>query len=166
MYMDEGLDTGDVLLQKRITIAADETGGALHDRLAEVAPAALDEALSALRDGTAPRIPQDSSLATYAPKLEREHGRLEWGEPVTFLERKVRAFNPWPGTFTVLRDEAGRERKLKIFRAHVASGQSDSPLSFPARDGVLALDEVQAEGKRRMSATEFLRGYHAPVRLA
>src|SRR3954452_19262186 len=80
MYMDEGLDTGDVLLQKRIEIQPDETGGSLHDRLAEIAPPALDEALAALRDGTAPPIPQDSSLATYASKLEREDGRIDWND--------------------------------------------------------------------------------------
>src|SRR4051812_17335955 len=80
MYMDEGLDTGDVLLQKRIQIADDETGGTLHDRLAEIAPAALDEALAALQGGTAPRVPQDSSVATYAAKLEREDGRLDASE--------------------------------------------------------------------------------------
>lgn len=166
MYMDEGLDTGDVLLQKRIGIAADETGGSLHDRLAEIAPAALEEALTGLMDGTAPRAPQDSSRATYAGKLEREDGRLNWTEPAALLERKVRAFDPWPGAFTVLRDDAGHERKLKIYRAHVDAGETQSPLSFRAGDGFLALDEVQLEGKRRMKATEFLRGYPGPIRLA
>jgi methionyl-tRNA formyltransferase len=166
MYMDEGLDTGDVLLQKRIEIASGETGGSLHDRLAEIAPAALAEALTTLRDGMAPRLPQDSSLATYAAKLEREDGRLNWSEPAALLERKVRAFDPWPGAFTTLRDDAGRERKLKIFRAHVERAAAGGPLSFPARDGVLALDEVQLEGKRRMAAAEFLRGYPGPIRLA
>jgi methionyl-tRNA formyltransferase len=166
MYMDEGLDTGDVLLEKRIDIAPDETGGSLHDRLAEIAPAALDEALAALRGGRAPRIPQESSLATYAAKLEREDGRLNWSHPAALLERKIRAFDPWPGAFAVLRDDAGRERKLKIFRAHVEGDGAPAPLSFPAGDGLLTLDEVQLEGKRRMSAAEFLRGYHAPVRLA
>jgi methionyl-tRNA formyltransferase len=166
MYMDEGLDTGDVLLQKRIEIAQNETGGSLHDRLAEIAPAALEEALVALRDGTAPRVPQDSSLATYAAKLEREDGRLDWGEPATLLERKVRAFDPWPGAFTVLRDDGGTERKLKIFRAHAVREESAEALVFPTAEGALALDEVQLEGKRRMSAMEFLRGFHGPVRLA
>jgi len=165
MHMDEGLDTGDVLLEKRIEIMPHETGGSLHNRLAEIAPAALGEALGALRDGTAPRIPQDSSRATHAGKLEREDGRLNWDEPAALLERKIRAFDPWPGAFALLRDEAGRERKLKIFRAHVESG-AGRPLSFPAGDGILALDEVQLEGKRRMSAEEFLRGYHDKVQLA
>src|SRR5256714_1041792 len=113
MYMDEGLDTGDVLLQKRIEIAPDETGGSLHDRLAEVASAALKEALNQLESGTAPRTPQDSSAATYAAKLEREHGRIDWNEPAALIERKIRAFDPWPGAFAILRSETGPERKLK-----------------------------------------------------
>jgi methionyl-tRNA formyltransferase len=165
MYMDEGLDTGDVLLQKRIEIAPDETGGSLHDRLAQIAPVALNAALDQLQNGKAPRVPQDSSTATYAPKLEREHGRIDWNESATVIERKIRAFNPWPGAFTILRDEAGRERKLKIFRAHIAGESAGESLSFQAKDAVLVLDEVQLEGKRRMSGVEFLRGYHGPLRL-
>ena len=165
MYMDEGLDTGDVLLQKRIEIAPDETGGSLHDRLAAIAPGALEEALATLR-GAAPRIPQDPSLATYAAKLEREDGRISWTEPAALLERKIRAFDPWPGAFAVLRDDAGRERKLKVFRAHIENAGAGTGLAFPAGDAVLALDEVQLEGKRRMTAAEFLRGYPGEVRLA
>jgi methionyl-tRNA formyltransferase len=165
MYMDEGLDTGDVLLQKRIEIASDETGGSLHYRLAAIAPAALSEALSLLQDGTAPRIPQDPSLATYATKLEREDGRLDWSEPAELIERKIRAFDPWPGAFTVLRGDAGRERKLKVFRATIVNDASQDLLAFAAKDGVLALREVQLEGKRRMSAAEFKRGYQGAIRL-
>ncbi|MGB8804877.1 MAG: methionyl-tRNA formyltransferase, partial [Chthoniobacterales bacterium] len=80
MYMDEGLDTGDILLEKKIGIARTETGGSLHDRLAEIAPEALREAISLLAKGEAPRTSQESELATYAPKLEREHGRIDWTE--------------------------------------------------------------------------------------
>jgi methionyl-tRNA formyltransferase len=166
MYMDEGLDTGDVLLEKRILIADNETGGSLHDRLAETAPAALEEALAALGAGTAPRTPQESELATYAAKLEREDGRLDWNESAALLERKIRAFDPWPGAFTVLRDDAGRERKLKIFRSRIVSDPALAPLAFRAKDSALALDAVQLEGKRRMSAAEFVRGYPGELRLA
>ena len=121
MYMSEGLDTGDILLQSRLEIAADETGGSLHDRLAQIAPDALHEALGQLQRGSAPRIPQDASLATYAPKLGREDGRIDWTESAALLERKIRAFNPWPGAFTLLRDAAGRDRKFKIFSARVVA---------------------------------------------
>jgi methionyl-tRNA formyltransferase len=168
MYMDEGLDTGDVMLQTRIEIAPNETGGSLHDRLAEIAPGALEEALGQLQAGTAPRIPQDSSAATYAPKLEREHGRIDWTEPAALIERKVRAFTPWPGAFAILRDAAGRERKLKVHHASMVPAESRDleKLVIAAKDGAVRLEEVQLEGKRRMSATEFLRGYNVPLRLA
>lgn len=158
MYMDEGLDTGDVLLQTRLGIAADETGGSLHDRLAQIAPDALSDALAQLQAGTAPRVPQDPAAATYAPKLQREHGRLDWNEPAALIERKIRAFNPWPGAFALL---AGAERKLKIHRASLLTEGSDdlAKLQVAAKDGVIKLEEVQLEGKRRMSAAEFLRGH-------
>jgi methionyl-tRNA formyltransferase len=167
MYMDEGLDTGDVMLQTRIEIAPDETGGSLHDHLAEIAPGALEEALARLQAGTAARIPQDSSAATYAPKLEREHGRIDWTEPAELIERKIRAFDPWPGAFSLLRDDAGRERKLKVHRAGVVDSCSTDPakMVIPVKGGAIRLEEVQLEGKRRMSVAEFLRGYNAPVRL-
>ena len=175
MYMDEGLDTGDVLLQTWLEIAADETGGSLHDRLALIAPDALHEALGQLQRGIAARIRQDPSAATYAPKLEREHGRIDWTEPAALLERKIRAYDPWPGAFTTLREKTGGERKLKIFSARVVEAAnrapgdivpSDSSMVIGATEGALSLGEVQLEGKRRMSAAEFLRGYPAPLCIA
>jgi methionyl-tRNA formyltransferase len=175
MYMSEGLDTGDILLHARLEIAADETGGSLHDRLAQLAPDALHDALGQLQRGSAPRIPQDASKATYAPKLEREHGRIDWTESAALLERKIRAFNPWPGAFTLLRDAAGRDRKLKVFSATVVPSRQAAPgeilqshgaIAITAGDGALSLGEVQLEGKRRMSAGEFLRGHSAPLRVA
>lgn len=174
MYVDEGLDTGDVLLQSVLEIARDETGGSLHDRLAQIAPAALEKALTYFQKGNAPRIPQDSSLATYAPKLQRDDGRIDWTESAALIERKIRAFDPWPGAFTMLRNEAGRERKLKIFRAKViestkaAPGEilrSDGSILIAANEGALSLGELQLEGKRRMSAAEFLRGHTGPLQI-
>lgn len=167
MYMDEGLDTGDVMLQERFEIAPDETGGSLHDRLAEIAPTALEKAFRHLQAGTAPRTPQDGSAATYAPKLEREDGRIDWTAPAALIERKIRAFDPWPGAFALLRDETGRDRKLKIFRATVVDSCSADPANLVVltKQGALKLEEVQVEGKRRMSAAEFLRGYNMPLRI-
>jgi methionyl-tRNA formyltransferase len=162
MYMDEGLDTGDILLEKKIEIAPTETGGSLHDRLAEIAPESLREAILLLAKGDAPRTAQESQLATYAPKLEREHGRIDWTEPAAVIERKIRAFNPWPGAFMEL-----DKRKLKIFRATIVhrSGKqgeilaAEKELIVAAGKDALSLDQVQLEGKRRMSAADFLRGH-------
>ena len=162
MYMDEGLDTGDILLTRTLPIVADETGGALHDRLAKISPAALEDALHLLATGSAPRVPQNAAEATYAPKLEREHGLIDWREPANLIERKIRAFNPWPGAYTVLRDDTGRDRKLKVHRAAIeaseTSASSRDAIRIPAADRALLLLDVQLEGKKRMTAGELMRG--------
>ncbi len=121
MYMDEGLDTGDALLEKRFALAPDETGGSLHDRLAEMAPERLSEALDVLASGNAPRRPQDPALATHAPKLDRQSGRIDWTLDAAFLARLVRAMNPWPGAFTTLPVD-GRTLSLKIHAATAVPG--------------------------------------------
>ncbi|MEP6937870.1 MAG: methionyl-tRNA formyltransferase [Chthoniobacterales bacterium] len=175
MYMNEGLDTGDILLQRTIDLTPEETGGSLHDRLGKIAPAALLDALQLLAAGNAPRVSQKESEATYAPKLEREHGRIDWREPAELIARKIRAFDPWPGSFTAVRDARGREHKLKIFRAKVRPNATTRPgeiighegeaLVVPTSDGALSLEELQLEGARRMTAGELLRG-HAWLRSA
>jgi methionyl-tRNA formyltransferase len=165
MYMDEGLDTGAILLQRTIDILAADTGGSLHDRLAEIAPEALFESLELLVQGAAPRIPQDNALATAAPKLSREHGKIDWSEPAAVIERKIRAFNPWPGAFMTV--STNGTRKLKIFSAEVVDFQgrpgeilrNQDELVVAAGKAALSLREVQIEGKRRMSAAELLHGH-------
>lgn len=167
MYMNEGLDTGDILLQRRIEIQSKETGGSLHDRLAQIAPEALLESLGLLAAGDAARISQDNTQATYAPKLKREHGQINWSEPAEAIERKIRAFNPWPGAFMKLNDQ-----NLKIFSASVVglngnAGEillSEKELIIAAGKDAVSLSEVQLEGKRRMSVAEFLRGHASVVR--
>jgi methionyl-tRNA formyltransferase len=162
MYMDEGLDTGEILLRLKIDILSTDTGRSLQDRLAKIAPDALLDALRLLTKGSAPRIPQDNSLATYAPKLKREDGKIDWSEPAETIERKIRAFNPWPGVYMELDG-----RKLKIFSASIVnlsgkSGEilrSTKELVIAASRQALSLGEVQLEGKRRISASEFVRGY-------
>jgi methionyl-tRNA formyltransferase len=179
MYMDEGLDTGDILLQHRIDIRSSDTGGSLHERLAQIAPDALLHSLRLFGEGSAPRIPQDNSLATYASKLKREDGRIDWSEPAQTIERKIRAFNPWPGAFMELAPRwldsgAAGGRNLKIFSASVEdlSGEpgeilrSEDELVIAASKGALSLSEVQLEGKRPMRASEFLRGHAAMFRAA
>jgi methionyl-tRNA formyltransferase len=161
MYMDEGLDTGDILLQRKIDVLPTDIGASLHDRLAAVAPDALMESLGLMASRNAPRIPQENAAATYAPKLNRESGRVNWSEPADVIERKIRAYHPWPGAFT---DFASR--KMKIFSATVVDlrGQpgeilrKDKDLVVGTADRALSITEVQLEGKRRMSAAEFLRG--------
>jgi len=168
MYMDPGLDTGDILLIERIPIRRHETGGSLHDRLAAATPAALAEAISLLEAGAAPRVPQDNGLATYARKLEREHGQIHWDLPSWDVARHIRAMNPWPGAFTFLTDKDGAPRKIKVFTVAQNSRRSGQPghvlrtdkrgIHVACGTGSLLLLEIQAEGKRRMSARDFLIG--------
>jgi methionyl-tRNA formyltransferase len=161
MFMDEGLDTGEILLQRKIDISPSETGATLHDRLAQIAPEALLESLRLLAAGNAPRVPQESSLVTSAPKLNREDGRINWNETAEAIDRKIRAYNPWPGAFTDFNN-----RKLKVFSTSVVdlSGKpgtilrKEQELVIATADRALSLGEVQLEGKKRMSAAEFLRG--------
>lgn len=175
MYMAEGLDAGDVLLEKRLLLRRRETGGSLHDRLALLAPEALGEALTLLREGRAPRIPQDEGYVTYTGKLTREHGLISW-ESAAAVDRRVRAMNPWPGAYTLLPAEGGHpERKVKVYS--VIQSRSDSGGALPgtvlaaetrgvlvaAGTGSVWLTEVQMEGKRRLRAAEFLRGTPVPL---
>jgi methionyl-tRNA formyltransferase len=168
MYMDEGLDTGDILLQRKIEILPTDIGASLHDRLAEVAPAALLEALRLLATGNASRIKQNSELATLAPKLSRNDGKIDWSQSAEVIERKIRAYNKWPGAFAIVREKDGRESKLKVFAAGIVDqeGRPGEVLSadnrgliVATRRKALSLDKVQLEGKWPMSSHDFIRGH-------
>jgi len=165
MHVAPELDAGDIILAKPLPILSDETGGTLHDRLAELAPEALAEALDRIEAGTAERISQDASRATSLGKLEREDGALDWSLAAADLERWIRAFDPWPGTYA-----AYGGLKLKIFppvRIEDGSGEPGTVLEA-SRDrlvvacgqGALALSAVQAEGRKRMEVRAFLAGQH------
>jgi methionyl-tRNA formyltransferase len=173
MYMAEGLDTGAILLTRSIAIRRRETGGSLHDRLAALGPEALSSAFELILAGKAPRIPQDESHATYAAKLERESGRINWSLDCWQLDRLVRAMNPWPGAFTLVRNAENVAKKLKVHGAlpvHRVSGEAGAVQRIGSRGvlvacggGGLLLREVQLEGKRRMGGAQFVRGFALPV---
>ncbi|MEI7912040.1 MAG: methionyl-tRNA formyltransferase [Verrucomicrobiota bacterium] len=166
MHVIRQLDAGDVIWAKAIPIGAAETGGGLHDRLADLAAEVLEETLQQLGSGTATRTVQNPDLASYAPKLEREDGRMDWDQDAMALERRIRAYDPWPGTFTVV-GEAGQPKRLKIFPpvevcdSGLRPGEmstADGTLRVGCGTGSLRLHQVQPEGSRRMSATDYLRG--------
>ena len=134
------------------------------------------EALDLLAAGNAPRLPQDNALATYAPKLERQSGLIDWTTPgADGIERLVYGMNPWPGAFTWLPGEAGGARRmLKVFKAFAflrpTNGKPGEVIKttrfgpvVATGKGWLVLTEVQLEGKRRMRAADFLRGHPLPV---
>lgn len=169
MHVVKALDAGDIIEVQLLPISREETGESLHDRLAESGPASLTSALTQLEAGTATRLPQEEEKMTYAPKLEREHGRIDWSRPAEELERLIRAYHTWPGTFTTFVDGKGKERRLKVFPQVEVVARSGVPgeiLVDEGRDGLLvacganalALGGVQPEGSKRMSSAEFSRG--------
>jgi methionyl-tRNA formyltransferase len=166
MHVIAKLDAGDVIHAKALEISPDETGGSLHDRLAELAPEVLEETLAMLAAGSAGRVPQDEALATYVPKLERSDGKIDWLLPAAAVARRIRAYEPWPGSFTLV-DEGGAPKRLKLFPpvtvAELALAPrevraGDGELWIGCGDGALGLREVQPDGSRRMSVADYLRG--------
>nr|MBQ6241804.1 methionyl-tRNA formyltransferase [Lachnospiraceae bacterium] len=172
MQMDAGLDTGDIRLQEALAIEPDDTGGTLTDKLAALGGGLIVRALAQLEAGTLPRRPQEGE-STYAGLIRKEAGLLDFSRPAAELERRIRAFDPWPGTHTFRNG-----RRLKIGRAAVvteagtAEGSAE-PLPAPGTitavsqngidvqtgDGVLRLLTLQPEGKKMMPADAYLRGY-------
>jgi methionyl-tRNA formyltransferase len=168
MQMDEGLDTGDLLLARTLAIGAEETAQALAPRLAMLGGQAIVEALPQLAAGALVPVRQAPGEVTLAPILAKEHGRLDFTRPAAELACRVRGFTPWPGTHTSL---AGRV--LKVHRAAPAAGgpEPGAPGTATVVDGslrvacgggtALELLEVQPEGKRRMAARDFVNGLPA-----
>ncbi len=157
------LDAGDIISAQRIPIGKNETAGELHDRLADLGPTALAEALDMLAVNPKAGIPQNEAEVTYSPKLQREQGRLNFSKPAADLERLIRAYHPWPGTFTEV-PVKGKTKRLKIFPpveiAHhpLAPGElavHEGQLLIGCSDGALALSQVQPEGSKAMPATAF-----------
>lgn len=166
MHVVRKLDAGDVICAAAIPIAGDETGGSLHDRLAGLAPEVMADALRSLADGSATRTPQDEARVSYIPKLERDDGEIDWSRGTAAVERRIRAYDPWPGTFFRI-DEAGKPRRIKVFPPVVvvpeplAAGEiafRDGALLVGCGDGALRLESVQPEGARRMSGADYARG--------
>ncbi len=169
MQMDEGLDTGPMLLQERTAIDPAETGASLHDRLSAMGAKAIVAALDGLAAGRLPATPQPADGVTYAAKLSREEARLDWRKPADALERQVRAFDPWPGAWFEVPGDSGPER-VRVLTARLdggARGQAGwvapGTLSVSCGDGrALELVTVQRAGRKAMVANDFLRGFPLP----
>jgi methionyl-tRNA formyltransferase len=165
MRMDEGLDTGPILLMERVPITPDTTAGTLHDALAEVGARLAVEGLAGLAEGRIVPRPQPTEGATYAAKLEREESRLDWRLPAADLERRVRAFQPSPGAWC---EVAGSRVKVLAARVLPGAGQPpgtvvDDALTVACGEGALRLERVQREGKAPAEAAAFLRGFAVPA---
>lgn len=165
MQMDEGLDTGDMLMKTEIVLDEKETGGSLHDKLARAGAELCVQTLEALKDGTAVREPQGESTTEYARMLDKGMGRIDWSKDAKSVECLIRGLNPWPSAYT-----EWNGRTMKIWEADVADideGREPGTVIRVERDGFcvqtgrgsLKVRSLQIPGKKRMDAGAFLRGY-------
>jgi len=168
MKMDEGLDTGDILLAQEVSIGDEDTAQSLHDRLAQVGSSLIVKALDQLDGGVLRPIPQDHREASYAPPLKKEDGLIDWSQDARDIFNRIRGFNPWPGAFTFLKGS-----RLKIFSGeivHEEVGERVGKVVQSGSEGVkvatgkgsLLIKEVQLEGRKRMPVHEFLIGNEIP----
>jgi methionyl-tRNA formyltransferase len=168
MLMDEGLDTGDILLSSKLKIASDDTSDTLHGRLADLGADLLIQTLNAYETGDIHPMPQDHTQATYAPILKKNDGRMNWKLPAESLETFIRGMTPWPGAFSF-----HEKKRLKFFKAKaIAMNTKASPgtviKGFPDElwistgKGVLSIIELQGESGKRLLVKNFLRGYKLP----
>ena len=169
MLMDPGMDTGPILLTERTEITEEDTSGSLHDRLSRIGASLLLRTLEGLEMNTLTPQPQDHSQATYAPKIEKEEAGIRWDSPARQVFNLIRAFDPWPGAFTLWSG-----RMLKLFRPCLVEGEvKESPgtilqasgegLDIAASGGHLLIREAQLESRPRMRVGEFLRGHPLPI---
>jgi methionyl-tRNA formyltransferase len=163
MHMVKEMDAGDIIARISIPILDDDTGGNLHDKLAQVAPLVLEQAMPSLLSGSAERTAQDLEQVSHVGKITREHGRIDWKHSATEIERLIRAMDPWPGTYS----QTNYGQRVKIFPAcRVHDGQLpqgvlatiNGGLCVGTGQGLLSLAEVQPEGGKRMSAIAYARG--------
>lgn len=164
MYMDEHMDTGDIILQRAQLIHADDTSATLHDRLAKLGAVLLEETVTLIAESKAPRARQDEAKATYAKKIAKEDGRIDWTKPAVEIERQIRAFDPWPGSHTHMGDLL-----LKIWKAEIIGGATGQPgevltdFIVVTGQGGLRILELQPANSKRMAAEAFLRGHKIEV---
>jgi methionyl-tRNA formyltransferase len=161
MKMDAGLDTGPILTQSAISLAPDETGQSLHDKLSTLGGELLIETLPGYLDGSIIPQPQDDSQATYAPTIKKEEGHLDWKQPAIMIERLVRAFRPWPGTYTLWNGQ-----QLKIHSGAAGAGQTEpgrviehqGQIGIGTGVGLFYPHHVQLAGKNILTISEFAKG--------
>jgi methionyl-tRNA formyltransferase len=164
MRIDAGLDTGDILMQREMAIGAEDTAETLGPRLALMGSALMVETLGGLESGEARAVAQDDARATLAPILRKEDGRMDFARTAQNLSDRLRGFQPWPGAFTSFKGKTLSVHRARVVDAQVAAGEilvEGGRLMVGCGDGASALEllEVQMEGKRRMTALEFINGY-------
>ncbi|HEX6113730.1 MAG TPA: methionyl-tRNA formyltransferase [Geminicoccaceae bacterium] len=163
IQMEPSLDTGPILAMERVPITDETTAASLHDALAALAATMIGPAVDDLARGRARPRPQPDEGVTYAPKVDKAEARLDWSRPAAFLERQLRALNPWPGCWTEVDGE-----RLLVLEGELAAGVGapgevlDDRMTIACGDGAVRLTQVQRAGGRPMSAEAFLRGFRLP----
>lgn len=162
MHMDEGLDTGDMIISGTFPITGQDTGQTIYDKMAEQGGELIVKTLKKLQsDGHLDSTPQPTEGVIYAHKLEKKEGALDWSQSAEALERKIRAFTPWPGTWFDYKGE-----RFKVLKAHIADGKGtageilDDQLMIACGEGALQIDRLQRSGKSPANAQDFLRGFN------
>jgi len=169
MWMDEGMDTGDILLSSKVPIGPDDTSGSLHRRLAEIGAQLLIETLTKLKSADFVGKPQDKSGATYAPLLKKKDGRIDWTSDAGSVDAFIRGMTPWPGAFTFLFGKRLRVLKAKDLQKAAREKPGTVLEGFPGDfniatgRGILAIEEVQLESAKRLPVEDFLRGCPVPA---
>jgi methionyl-tRNA formyltransferase len=167
MRMELALDSGPMLLAKRIPILPEDDAGTLHDKLAQISAEGFAEAIERIEAGNVQFTPQDESLVTYVSKLEKTSGHVDWKKDAAYVERFIRAMNPWPGAWTTVSNAANSARtRVRIVKAKINSaaqtpgaGRIDGDeFVVGCSSGAIRIHSLQPEGKREMSVAEFLRG--------
>ncbi len=166
MQMDIGLDTGAMLSREAVAITPATTASSLHDELATLGARMIVPALEGLASGTLKAVPQPEEGVTYAAKLTREDGRLDWSQPAAYVERQVRALTPWPGCWFDAANGAANGERIKVLAAEPAPGMVgaagtllDDRLTVACADGAVRLTRVQRPGKAPVDGAAFLRGF-------
>ena len=163
MFMDEGLDTGDMLMRETLPITQAMTAAELHDAMMKLGADVLEKTLFSLSEGTLKRTPQDDALSTYAPLLDKEVGRIDWKKSAQEIHDLVRGLNSWPGAYTMLEGQ-----KFKIWRTRLAEGTAEpgeivsvtkQGLLVGTGEGMLEILELQAPSKKKMAAGDYVRGH-------
>ena len=165
MRMNAGLDTGDILLSRKVPIGTEDDAQSLHDALAFEGSALMLETLHQLDSGTLEAICQESDLSSYAPKLKKEDGLIQWNQSAVQIHNRVRGLTPWPGAFSFL-----GSRRPRICKTETKTGDSldqpgviariaDRGIEVGTRNGRIIITELQPEGKKRMDARSFLAGH-------
>lgn len=173
MYLSEGWDEGDIILQAKTEITLEDTAGSLHDRLADLGSQLLLETLEQITNGSAPRIAQDHTLASFAPKLDKDDGEIDWQKSAEELGNFIRGMNPWPTAYTSYEDQT-----IKVWRASVIDNWDSTEVEIiPGKilaidsdgilvgtgKGILRLEQLQRQGARAMDALDLANGLRLKV---